>query len=313
MHRRLCMSLASLALTCTALVPGTALALNAIQVENALPGSPQSVWDIPTADAGDPSIVGFATDISVNKGETVHFKIDTDATSYHIDIYRLGWYGGSGARLQGTGVITATLPQLQPAALTQPDVGLVDCGNWAESARWDVPADAVSGIYIARLERDDDTHGVSHIVFIVRDDASHSDLQFQTSDGTWQAYNGWGGNSLYVTNEGLANGHAAKVSYNRPFTTRGGGGGSGSSEDWLFNAEYPMVRWLEANGYNITYSSGVDTDRRGSTELTRHRAFLSVGHDEYWSGTQRTNVEAARAAGVNLAFFSGNEVFWKTR
>jgi hypothetical protein len=189
------MSLASLALTCTALVPGTALALNAIQVENALPGSPQSVWDIPTADAGDPSIVGFATDISVNKGETVHFKIRTDAAPYHIDIYRLGWYGGDGARLQGTGVITASLPQTQPDALHDPVTGLYDCGNWAESAHWDVPATAVSGIYIARLERDD-THGVSHIVFIVRDDASHSDLFFQTSDGTWQAYNGWGGNSL---------------------------------------------------------------------------------------------------------------------
>ena len=41
--------------------------------------------------------------------------------------------------------------------------------------------------------------------------------------------------------------------------------------------------------------------------------FLSVGHDEYWSEQQRANVEAARAAGVHLAFFSGNEVFWKTR
>jgi hypothetical protein len=143
MHRRLYRALASLALACTALVPGTALALNAIQVENALPGSPRSVWDIPTADAGDPSIVGFATDISVNKGETVHFKISAPA-SYHIDIYRLGYYGGDGARLQGTGVITATLPQTQPDPLTQPDVGLVDCGNWAESAHWDVPGGAVS-------------------------------------------------------------------------------------------------------------------------------------------------------------------------
>ena len=40
---------------------------------------------------------------------------------------------------------------------------------------------------------------------------------------------------------------------------------------------------------------------------------MSVGHDEYWSGEQRANVEAARDAGVNLAFFSGNEIFWKTR
>ena len=73
-----------------------------------------------------------------------------------------------------------------------------------------------------------------------------------------------------------------------------------------------MVRFLESNGYDVSYTTGVDTDRRGA-ELLEHKAFLSVGHDEYWSGTQRTNVEAARDAGVNLAFFSGNEIFWKTR
>ena len=97
------------------------------------------------------------------------------------------------------------------------------------------------------------------------------------------------------------------MSYNRPFTTRGG-----APEDWLFNAEYPMVRWLERNGYNLSYSTGVDSDRRGA-ELLEHRTLLSVGHDEYWSQTQRANWEAARAAGVHMAFFSGNEVFWKTR
>ena len=73
-----------------------------------------------------------------------------------------------------------------------------------------------------------------------------------------------------------------------------------------------MVRYLESNGYNVSYSTGIDTDRRGA-ELLEHKVFLSVGHDEYWSGPQRANVEAARDAGVNLAFFSGNEVFWKTR
>ena len=73
-----------------------------------------------------------------------------------------------------------------------------------------------------------------------------------------------------------------------------------------------MIRWLERNGYDVSYTTGVDSDRRGAL-IRNHRVFLSVGHDEYWSGTQRANVEAARNAGVNLAFFSGNEVFWKTR
>lgn len=73
-----------------------------------------------------------------------------------------------------------------------------------------------------------------------------------------------------------------------------------------------MIRWLEANGYDISYFTGVDSDRSGS-KILNHKIFLSVGHDEYWSGQQRTNVETARAHGVHLAFFSGNEVFWKTR
>ena len=73
-----------------------------------------------------------------------------------------------------------------------------------------------------------------------------------------------------------------------------------------------MIRWLERNAYDVSYFTGVDADRLGLSSR-EHRAFLSVGHDEYWSGQQRPYVEAARGAGVNLAFFSGNEVFWKTR
>ena len=93
-----------------------------------------------------------------------------------------------------------------------------------------------------------DTGGASHIVFIVRNDSSTSDIVFQTSDTTWQAYNTYGGNSLYVGSPGTNPGRAYKVSYNRPFNTRGDDGG----QDWVFNAEYPMIRWLEANGYDVT-------------------------------------------------------------
>ena len=73
-----------------------------------------------------------------------------------------------------------------------------------------------------------------------------------------------------------------------------------------------MIRWLERNGYDVSYTTDVDTDRSGSLILN-HEVFLSVGHDEYWSASERNNVEAARAAGIHLAFFSGNEIYWKTR
>ena len=275
------------------------------------PGSPSSEWDV--SGAGDLSIQGFATDISVNRGETVSFKIDTPSTDYRLDIYRMGYYGGLGARKIATIQPSAPLPQNQPSCLTNA-TGLMDCGNWAVSASWPVSATATSGIYFAKAVREDGANAgkASHIVFIVRNDASTSDVLFQTADTTWQAYNTYGGNSFYTGSGpgtgGASDGRAYKISYNRPFNTRNVDGG----QDWVFNAEYPMVRWLEANGYDVSYFTGVDSDRRGSL-IQNHKLFLSIGHDEYWSNNQRANVEAARNAGVHLAFFSGNEVFWKTR
>jgi hypothetical protein len=275
---------------------------NPIVCENALTGAPSSEWNV--TGAGDATLQGFATDISANKGDTVHFKVTTTAVRFNIDIYRLGYYSGMGARKIAS--LTNITGQNQAACLIDNTTRLVDCGNWTESATWAVPATAVSGIYIARLVRTD-TGGASHVVFVVRDDVSTSDLLMQTSDTTWQAYNAYGGFSLYTGSPQ----RAFKVSYNRPFATRGQATGLGTS-NFVFYTEYPMVRWLEANGYNVSYSSGVDTDRRGAL-IKNHKVFLSVGHDEYWSAQQRTNVEAARAAGVHLAFVSGNEVYWKTR
>lgn len=279
---------------------------SAIVCENSLPGAPASEWDVLDP---DPSIEGFTTDISVDQGGQVQFKIRTSSTNYRIDIYRLGYYGGQGARKVATIQPSASLPQSQPACLSQSATGLIDCGNWATSATWNVPVSVVSGIYIAKLVREDPEDGrANHVYFVVRDDDGGSDVLFQTADTTWQAYNGWGGSSLYT---GQPDGRAYKVSYNRPFSTRFGPV-IGGIQSFLFNAEYPMVRWLEANGYDVSYTTGVDTDRRGA-ELLEHELFLSNGHDEYWSAAQRTNVEAARNAGVHLAFFSGNEVFWKHR
>jgi hypothetical protein len=277
---------------------------NPVVCENQLTGNPSTEWDV--SGAGDLSIQGFATDISVNRGSTISFKIKTDAAAYRLDIYRMGYYNGMGARKVATVQPSASLPQTQPACLSDVSTHLVDCGNWAVSASWAVPATATSGIYFARLVRTD-TNGASHIPFIVRDDASHSAMVFQASDTTWQAYNEYGGFSTYNGTPQAA----YKVSYNRPFNDRSQGSGYGTS-NYVFYGEYPMIRWLESNGYDVSYSTGTDTDRRGNL-LLNHKVFLSVGHDEYWSGQQRANVEAARAAGVNLAFFSGNEMFWKIR
>ena len=275
---------------------------NPIEAENCQQGTPSSQWYI--NGAGSSNIVGFTTDISVNVGQTVTFKISTNALSWRIDIYRLGYYQGNGARFITSVSPSVSLPQIQPACLSDSSTGLVDCGNWLPSASWTVPSTATSGIYFARLIRLD-TGEASPAIFVVRNDSSHSDILVQTSDETWHAYNVYGGNSLYTGNTGNPGGRAYKVSYNRPFQVTNG-------NTWLFTSEIPMHRWLEANGYDLSYSADVDTDRNGSL-ITQHKIFISVAHDEYWSGGQRASVEAARAAGVNLGFFSGNAVFWKTR
>ncbi|MEO7005430.1 MAG: DUF4082 domain-containing protein [Terrimesophilobacter sp.] len=275
---------------------------NQITCENSKPGTAQSVWDI--SGAGDSTIQGFSTDISVNVGNRVDFKIDTTATNYTIDIYRTGWYQGLGARKVASVTPSAALPQKQPQCISDATTELYDCGTWGVSASWNVPATAVSGVYIALLTRTD-TGGQSHITFIVRDVSSHAAVLFQTSDPTWEAYNSYGGSDFY---RGAANGRAYKISYNRPFATRDGI----TQRDFYFGNEYAAVRFLEKNGYDVTYFSGVDTDRFGP-DLLNHKVFLSVGHDEYWSAAQRNNVTAARDAGVNLQFLSGNEVYWHTR
>ena len=124
---------------------------NVIVAENCKPGAPSTEWDV--NGAGDPTIQGFATSISIDRGEVVSFKIDTDASAFEIDIYRLGYYGGHGARHIGSVIPSVSLPQVQPECLRENTTRLVDCGNWAVSASWQAPADAVSGLYIARLTR----------------------------------------------------------------------------------------------------------------------------------------------------------------
>jgi hypothetical protein len=304
MARKLLLGVFLAVLLCAHAFGSCAAPQNQIEAENCLPGNNPAEWQV--SGSGDPTLQGFATDMSVDVGQTINFKISTPASKYTIGIFRLGYYSGLGARKVASIVPSATLPQNQPACLTDSATRLFDCGNWAISASWSVPSTAVSGVYLAVLVRSD-TGGASQIVFIVRNDSSNSDMVFQTADESWQAYNPYGGHSLYgPTGFDLTN-RAYKVSYNRPFNTL-----NLENQSWIFYAEYPMIRWLEANGYGVTYISSVDSARTG-TLIRNHKVYLSVGHDEYVSGPKRASVEAARDAGVNLAFFSGNEFFWKTR
>ena len=165
----------------------------------------------------------------------------------------------------------------------------------------------MSGVYEAKLVRTDSPGLNNQIMFVVRNDASHSDLIYQTSDTTWQAYNSWGGNSLYVGNPA---GRAYKVSFNRPYNTRQA---TPAGEDFFFSTEYPMVRFLEANGYDVSYQSGprhrpVRARACSTTRRSCRSATTSTGRAPSGPTSRRP-----ATPGVNLAFFSGNIALWKTR
>src|SRR5688572_11933624 len=112
-------------------------AQNPIATENALPGNPISEWGVP--DFRDNRIAGFGNKMSLNSGETVRFKINVQSgATYTLKIYRIGYYGGNGARLkQNLGTLSGTI---QPACITDPVTGMTDCSNWSESASWNIPS-----------------------------------------------------------------------------------------------------------------------------------------------------------------------------
>ena len=282
---------------------------NKIVTENLNPGTPQSVWAIhgSIANQGDSQIEGFATQISTNAGQTVSFKIDTASSGYTLDIYRLGYYGGNGARLITT--MHHSGADNQPNPIFNSATNTVDAGNWSVTDSWTIPSTAASGVYFAKLTTDAGNFQ-NMIPFIVRNDGTASDILFQTSDTTWEAYNPWGGYNLYFGPSGTRSDRAYAVSYNRPIAMNSTVNGVGP-QDFLFGEEYAAIYWLEQNGYNVSYISGIDAATNAGL-LLNTKAYIDVGHDEYWSQSQFANVKAAADAGVNLAFLSGNQSYWDT-
>lgn len=285
-----------------------ASAPNLIQVENSQPGTPG--WNDFSADLSPTTLSGFGSQISVNHGDSLTFYVTTVAASFTINIFRTGYYGGDGARL-----ITSlgSFPGMaQPIPAPDPTTGMVSCTGWKPATTITIPSTWVSGIYLAKLTATiNGTADSSFIFFVVRDDGGTEDILFQASVTTYQAYNTWGGTSLYnndLTNKSLyPYPHATKVSFDRPFNP---GDSNGAGHYFFF--EYKFVYWLEEQGYNVAYTTDVDTDARGS-QLLNHKAFLSVGHDEYWSMGMRNSVQSAINAGVNIGFFAANVMYWQIR
>ncbi len=260
-----------------------------------------------------PFIEGYCSKQSVEAGESIQIMVSTaPARKFNIEIFRTGYYGGRGARLMTTLGPFDGKPQPVP----EPGPKAVHECRWEPSTEITIPGDWPSGVYLGRLttlpEDDEDPYWQSYVIFIVRDNRP-ADILFQCSDNTWQAYNRWPTNFSVYTHPKGGQGPWADVSFDRPYGRQSQFGAIvddplsvGSGEYTSF--EFPLAYWLEEHGYDVSYCSNVDllTPERA----LKCKAFLSVGHDEYWDIRQYNSVVALREAGVNLLFLSGNSVCW---
>ncbi|HYD83491.1 MAG TPA: N,N-dimethylformamidase beta subunit family domain-containing protein [Opitutus sp.] len=254
-------------------------------------------------------VEGFASQTSYRAGDKATFFISAEpASNVAIDIYRMGYYQGNGGRHVRSVDAIPVKPQPTP---DDGERNLREC-KWSPAHEFTVPSDWLSGVYLAKLTRADDGFQ-SYIVFVVRDDRK-ADFNFQVSDMTWQAYNRWPAwRSLYDFQGKLWNTSGGDiVSFDRPYTffynllpSAANPLTNGSGEFLLW--ELPLAFWMEEQGYDVTYTSTRDT-HRDAPGLLRTKAFLSVGHDEYWTRQMYDNVARARDEGVNLLFLSGNAV-----
>jgi hypothetical protein len=300
-------TLCGLALTLGLLLgtPATGAA-NPITDENARAGTPG--WEIGQA---DPSFIeGYGSKTSVAPGESISFHVSTSpAANFRINIYRLGWYSGAGARLMRC--IPDCSGSLAGVARSTPnpnsDTGKIDA-NWPQSASLTIPSDWTTGEYVAQFLRTSGPQSgfARYYPFVVRPapGAVASDLLVMVPHNTYLAYNEWGGTSAYENN---TNGsvfdlsHATKVSYNRPYHRR----------EWRF-WDLPLLRFLEREGYDVSYVSETDVDTNPNM-LLQHQAVIVSGHSEYWTTAMRNGFDNARDQGIDLAFMGANAAYWHIR
>jgi hypothetical protein len=260
-----------------------------------------------------PWIEGYCSRQSVAAGDTLEIFVSTNPPRrFTVELFRMGYYGGRGARL------VAQAGPLPGRTQADPPVGprrRREC-RWEPCHSLTVPADWPSGVYLGRLttvpDGRDELYWQSFIVFIVRDQRP-ADVLFQCSDNTWQAYNRWPDRfSLYDdgSEREWTSGPGFDVGFDRPYGKYRQifehplSVGSGEFLLW----EYPLCYWLEQQGYDVTYCSNSDLltpDRAQSC-----RTFVSVGHDEYWDLRQYASVKSLVDGGANALFLSANSVCW---
>ena len=263
-------------------------------------------------------IAGYCWPQSVLPGETVTLHCHCEAAAYAVTVVRQG-------APERTVFESASLPG---TAQTMPDdLASRGCG-WSPSLDIVVDPDWPSGMYVVRLA--DEDGNVAEAFFVVRA-SEPADALLVLSTTTWSAYNEWGGPSFYIgggrvssAQRPLPRGFLHKEDPERYRVARFR---SLSAEEraavrrryspWCVaagwaNWEWLFVRWAESRGWRLGYATSADLDRDRAL-LDGWPAYVSVGHDEYWSAGMRDNVEDYVDAGGNAAFFSGNTAFWQVR
>ena len=262
--------------------------------ENARPGT--LGWLIgPVPGAGH--IEGYAGAVSVAQGGEIMLHVNTGDPSFHVEAYRMGYYGGLGARLIATSDTAAGVAQ--PPPVLTPGVNMVEC-SWPPSISVPVTAEWPPGDYLLKLVGSSGAQ--AYVPICLRDDTSTASFVIQNSATTWQAYNRWGGRSLYV-GPGASSTRSRVVSFDRPYDF----GWAWGAADFMGN-EFPIVHAAEQLGLDVTYRTDVDLHANPAL-LLRNKCLLSLGHDEYWSTVMRDGATAARDAGVNLCFLGANPVY----
>jgi hypothetical protein len=268
-----------------------------VRAENARTGTGE--WVVPDDPVMWEKVRGFADATSVDHGEAFTLYVTTEAPTFTVDAYRIGHYGGAGARLiWSSGPRAGTV---QPGPEVDPTTNMAEA-PWTPSLEVATGPEWPPGMYLLKLTSSDG--GASFVPMVVRDDGSRAGLLVQSSVTTWQAYNGWGGANLYTGRGGASETRARVVSFDRPY------GGNGSGE--FFGREFEFVLFVERLGLDVTYWTDIDLHERPEL-LAQRNAFVSLGHDEYYSNEMRAGLEAARDDGVNLAFFGANAIYRKIR
>jgi hypothetical protein len=254
----------------------------------------------------DHALEGFASQVSAVPGDDIALFVNTTARAVQVRAYRMGYYQGLGGRLIYQSDLVGAGPQ--PAPTVSPGIGTVSC-PWSPTVTFRVDDTWPPGCYLLKLVGDGGQE--QFIPLTVRDDTSTAAYVLQNSVTTWQAYNPYGGYSLYYGPNGRGGqdfAHRARaVSFDRPYPQSWASGAA----DFVGN-EYPLLYHLESLGLDLTYWTDVDL-HANPQRLADHRCLFSLGHDEYWSSSMRGAAQFFSAGGGNLAFLGANACYRQIR